>query len=155
MLLTNLPETEFPMSDLKELYHLRWGVETAFRQLKYDDCSSFSNTRKKVAAIGEIILSLIFPNICTSVLVAVGRTQFSKSKNRKLYASGRDPTITIRKIVKEPAMNIQPVRNDRVFSRILKPRSSTEQLDLLHCSGNPSLALIQNVRRLGSPCPFR
>jgi hypothetical protein len=138
VLLTNLPETEFPMSDLKELYHLRWGVETAFRQLKYDDCSSFSNTRKKVAAIGEIILSLIFHNICTSVLVAFGRTRFSKSKNRKLlykvsysdlaktmrlYASGRDPTITIRKIVKELAMTIQPVRTDRVFSRILKPRS--------------------------------
>lgn len=138
VLLTNLPETEFPMSDLKELYHLRWGVETAFRQLKYDDCSSFSNTRKKVAAIGEIILSLIFHNICTSVLVAFGRTRFSKSKNKnrkllykvsysdlaktmRLYASGRDPTITIRKIVKELAMTIQPVRTDRVFPEYSNP----------------------------------
>jgi len=140
VLLTNLPETEFSMSDLKELYHLRWGVETAFRQLKYDDYSSFSNTRKKVAAIGEIILSMIFHNMCISVLVAFGRKQFRRKRNRKLlykvsysdlaktlriYASGRDPTITIHKIVKELSMTIQPVRNDRVFSRILKPRSFT------------------------------
>ncbi|MDD4451158.1 MAG: transposase, partial [Sphaerochaeta sp.] len=140
VLLTNLPETEFSTSDLKELYHLRWGVETAFRQLKYDDCSSFSNTRKKVAAIGEIILSMIFHNICTSVLLAFGRRLFRRRRNRKLlykvsysdlaktlrlYASGRDPTITIQKIVKELAMTIQPVRSGRAFSRILKPRSFT------------------------------
>ena len=127
----------------------------AFRQLKYDDCSSFSNTRKKVAAIGEIILSLIFHNICTSVLVAFWRKLFRRRRNRKLlykvsysdlaktlrlYASGRDPTITIQKIVKVLEMTIQPVRNERVFSRILKPRSSTEQLDFLYCRGNPSLA---------------
>ncbi len=140
VLLTNLPETEFSTSDLKELYHLRWGVETAFRQLKYDDCSSFSNTRKKVAAIGEIILSLIFHNMCVSVMIAFARKQFRRLENRKLlykvsysdlaktlrlHASGRDPTITIQKIVKELEMTIQPVRNERVFSRILKPRSFT------------------------------
>jgi IS4 transposase len=84
VLLTNLPETEFPTSDLKELYHLRWGVETAFRQLKYDDCLSFSNTRKKVAAIGEIILSLIFHNMCVSVMIAFARKQFRRLENRKL-----------------------------------------------------------------------
>ncbi|NCC91321.1 MAG: hypothetical protein EOM01_13335 [Spirochaetia bacterium] len=138
VLLTSLPQSEFSMADLKELYHLRWGVETTLRQLKYDDCSSFSNTRKKVAAIGEIILSMIFHNICTSVLVAFGRSLSRRIKNRKLlykvsysdlsktlrlYASGRDPTITIKKIVKELTMTIQPVRNDRAFSRILEHRS--------------------------------
>lgn len=108
--------------------------------MKYDDCSSFSNTRKKVAAIIEIILSLIFHNMCVSVMIAFARKQFRRLENRKLlykvsysdlaktlrlYASGRNPTITIQKIVKELAMTIQPVRNERAFSRILKPRSFT------------------------------
>ena len=35
VLLTNLPADEFPLSALKKLYALRWGVETSFRELKY------------------------------------------------------------------------------------------------------------------------
>lgn len=34
-LVTNLPSNEFSTADLKQLYHLRWGIETAFRELKY------------------------------------------------------------------------------------------------------------------------
>lgn len=26
---------QFTLSDLKELYHARWGIETSFRELKY------------------------------------------------------------------------------------------------------------------------
>ena len=33
-LITNLPASEFSPDDLKELYHLRWGVETCFQMLK-------------------------------------------------------------------------------------------------------------------------
>lgn len=33
-LVTNLPASEFSPGDLKELYHLRWGVETCFQMLK-------------------------------------------------------------------------------------------------------------------------
>ena len=27
---------EFPLERMKELYHLRWGIESSFRKLKYD-----------------------------------------------------------------------------------------------------------------------
>ena len=30
VLLTNLTENEFSVSDLKELYAMRWGIETSF-----------------------------------------------------------------------------------------------------------------------------
>ena len=33
--MTDLPADEFPLSALKELYAMRWGVETSFRDLKY------------------------------------------------------------------------------------------------------------------------
>jgi IS4 transposase len=38
VLLTNLPEDEFSVSELKELYAMRWGIETSFRDLKYSSC---------------------------------------------------------------------------------------------------------------------
>lgn len=32
MLVTNLERSEFSTNDLKEIYHLRWGIETSFRE---------------------------------------------------------------------------------------------------------------------------
>ena len=34
-LLTNLNPCEFPACVLKNVYRLRWGIETSFRELKY------------------------------------------------------------------------------------------------------------------------
>ena len=45
-LVTNLPEGEFPAAALKELYHLRWGIETSFRQLKYTVGMNAFHTKK-------------------------------------------------------------------------------------------------------------
>lgn len=35
MLMTNLDAAQFPLSELRELYARRWGIETSFRELKY------------------------------------------------------------------------------------------------------------------------
>ena len=35
-IVTNSAKDEFGMQDIKELYHLRWGIETSYRELKYD-----------------------------------------------------------------------------------------------------------------------
>lgn len=34
--MTNLGRQEFPLESMRELYHLRWGIESSFRKLKYD-----------------------------------------------------------------------------------------------------------------------
>lgn len=36
VLVTNLDRHDFPLERMKELYHLRWGIESSFRKLKYD-----------------------------------------------------------------------------------------------------------------------
>ena len=33
--ITNLNREEFSPEELKKLYHMRWGIETSFRELKY------------------------------------------------------------------------------------------------------------------------
>lgn len=35
VLITNLNRFEFPIDKMKEMYHLRWGIETSFLNLKY------------------------------------------------------------------------------------------------------------------------
>lgn len=98
VLATNLSQDEFSSEDLKELYHMRWGIETAIRQLKYDDNLRFIHTHKKTAAIGEIILSLIFHNICVlSILVLSPRLKKTLGlRNRKYaYASSYSDMVDI------------------------------------------------------------
>lgn len=41
VLLTNLSEDEFSVVDLKELYAMRWRIETFFRDLKYSLALSY------------------------------------------------------------------------------------------------------------------
>ena len=46
VLLTNLSEDEFSVVDLKELYAMRWGIETSFRDLKYSLALSYFHSKK-------------------------------------------------------------------------------------------------------------
>ena len=34
-IITNLPSDEFSLEQIKDIYHLRWGQETSFRDLKH------------------------------------------------------------------------------------------------------------------------
>ena len=34
-IITNLSQDDFSSDDIKDLYHMRWGIETSFRELKY------------------------------------------------------------------------------------------------------------------------
>ena len=45
-IITNLPDLEFDIEDFKELYHLRWQEETAFRDLKYPLCLKAFHSKK-------------------------------------------------------------------------------------------------------------
>jgi len=63
-LVTNLDASLFPPLKLKALYHLRWGVETSFRDLKYTiGLSGFHSQRAEFIA-QEVFARLILYNLC-------------------------------------------------------------------------------------------
>ena len=139
VLVSNLPKDEFSAQDLKDLYHLRWVIETSFRQLKYDDCASFLHSKKKQYAIGELIMSMVFHNICSIVLMALAEELQARMEARrrcyaykvsysdlagtmKIYLQGRDPPLKVENLVRELERTMEPVRDNRKFERILKTR---------------------------------
>ena len=63
-LITNLDKDSFPAEELKRLYHLRWGVETAFRQLKYTIGLSLFQSKKVEYITQEIFARLTMYNFC-------------------------------------------------------------------------------------------
>ena len=79
VLLTNLSEDEFSVADLKELYAMRWGIETSFRDLKYSLALSYFHSKKTENILQEIFARLTmynFTELITSHVVV-------KQKNRK------------------------------------------------------------------------
>ena len=63
-LITNLDKNSFPADELKYLYHLRWGIETSFRQLKYTIGLSLFQSKKVEYITQEIFARLTMYNFC-------------------------------------------------------------------------------------------
>ena len=63
-LITNLDKASFPAEELKRLYHLRWGIETSFRQLKYTVGLSLFQSKKVEYITQEIFARLTMYNFC-------------------------------------------------------------------------------------------
>ncbi len=45
-IITNLPDLEFDLEDFKDLYHLRWSEENAFRDIKHPLCLKTLHSKK-------------------------------------------------------------------------------------------------------------
>ena len=68
-LVTNLPRDKFSMKKLKKLYHLRWGVENAYRDLKYSIDLLHFHGKSAQAVLQEIFCSLTMFNYCAYLCV--------------------------------------------------------------------------------------
>lgn len=78
-LLTNLPTDEYPPDKLKELYNLRWGIETSFRSLKYTTGLLHLHSKKVACIIQEIYAKIIMYNFTEMITSRV----ISNNKKRK------------------------------------------------------------------------
>lgn len=61
-LFTNLPADEFPAEVLKELYKMRWGIESSFKELKYSVGLASIHSKKQDFILKEIFSKLIMYN---------------------------------------------------------------------------------------------
>lgn len=69
--ITNLPQAEFPMAEIKKLYAMRWGIETSFRELKYAIGLTCFHSKKVEYIMQEIYAWLILYNYCEIITMNV------------------------------------------------------------------------------------
>ena len=69
-LMTNLP-SEYTTDDLKELYRLRWGIETAFRDLKYTMKMTAFHARREDFVWQEILVRFLLYNFASRIVNSV------------------------------------------------------------------------------------
>ncbi len=66
-IITNLPESEFPAEEIKEIYHLRWGIETSFCTLKHTIAAVNFHSKSRQMITHEIWARLILFNFCSYI----------------------------------------------------------------------------------------
>lgn len=67
-LLTNLPEDEFGIFEMKQLYNRRWGIETSFRKLKYSVGAIQFHSKKDDFILMELFAHLIMYNVISRAI---------------------------------------------------------------------------------------
>ena len=81
--ITNLPAEEFSSADIRELYHLRWGIETSFRELKYAIGLTHFHSKKTGYITQEIWARLILYNFCEAI---VTHTVMKQAKRKRKHS---------------------------------------------------------------------
>lgn len=130
-IVTNLPKENFTTSNIKELYNMRWGIETSFKELKYSTALLYFHSRKEELLHQEIYAKLIMYNFSQAVI----RHIIPAKKNRQyeykvnhtmteqlcaLFLRGVT-SIDIESIIQT---NLLPVRPNRSFKRTKKKERS-------------------------------
>ena len=131
-IVTNLPACGFSMTTVKELYNLRWGIETAFRHLKYAGNMVHIHSLKKEFLIQEIYGKLTMYNFSSFIAVCVAdRAERTTSKYSYVINHTQLQKICIRflrgtlKNVADMICSVLvPVRPGRRFKRILRRQSA-------------------------------
>ena len=132
---TNLDRDEFPSLVIKELYHLRWSEETAFRNLKYTIDLVHFHARKREFVEQEVWARLIVYNFCEAITrhIAVSIQCGQKRKHDqkinfataacicKAFLKRSDGEINPCRLI---GRFLIPIRSDRSAPRKVKPQSA-------------------------------
>lgn len=127
-LLTNLPAKKYDMRALKDLYNLRWGIETSFRQLKYNLALTCFHSIKREFIEQEIFARLTMYNFMS---LMIGTVKVMKEDLKYDYqVSFSDSVYPCRKCllgligpVKLKALlsqRLSPIRPGRSFPRNIR-----------------------------------
>ena len=73
---------KFDIDEIKHLYHLRWGIETSFRELKYAVNLNAFHSKKHNSIKQEIYARLLFYNFSERIMRQI---KPKESKNGRKY----------------------------------------------------------------------
>lgn len=77
-LVTNLPDSQFPAEKIKEIYWLRWGIETSFRDLKHSIGTVNFHFKKVPRIAKEILARILLFDFCSIITMHSVVNKFAK-----------------------------------------------------------------------------
>ena len=131
---TSLNRFEFPTERIKELYNMRWGIETSFRDLKYAIGLVNFHARKNSSIMQEIYASLVMYNFSARITACAVVMQAESNKHiyqvnfamsaylcRKFFRKGNRTGLSL---ISEVLRYVEPVRKGRSGKRKLMHQSA-------------------------------
>jgi len=130
-IITNLDKSEFVPTDIKNLYKMRWGIETSFRELKYSIGLVQLHAKKSEFVEQEIFARLIMYNFCSMIIAQVEikqkSTKYEYQANFtmavqicKLFLRGKSPPGDVEALIQK---FILPIRENRTNARNISAKS--------------------------------
>ncbi len=135
VLLTNLNRQEFPLPRMKKLYHLRWGIESSFRKLKYDlGCIKFHSKQDNFIEM-EIYAHMIMFNTVNQInaqaYVPQRHCKYTYIINFKMscriihkqynYSSTDTTFLKILRRISRYTVPVRPGRKDKRYIKVKAP----------------------------------
>ena len=123
VLVTNLNRFEFPTFDVKQLYFMRWGIETSFCELKYAVGAIRFHSKKDKFVAQELLAHLIIYNATARAAgmlpIIRNGTKYSYAVNfkmavlvfRRYYRHFN--SVTMKEMLEDMEFYRQPVRKGR------------------------------------------
>ena len=121
--ITNLDVSAFSPHNIKEIYKLRWGIETSFRELKYTIGLTNFHAKKQEFIVQEIFARIImynFSEMITShvVISQAGKLHVYKVNftvavhvcRRFLRLRNNDPPLDVEALIRKNISPIRPLR---------------------------------------------
>ena len=138
VIVTNLDKFQFSVERIKEIYHLRWGVETAFRELKYAIGLTSFHARKPDYIKQEIYARLLLYNYCELITTHIIKQMKNKDKTKQVNFTiaiyicreylRQKRNLSPPDVSKLIEKYILPVRPGRKDPRKVKPQASVSFL---------------------------
>ena len=130
-LVTSLDRKNFPVEKLKELYHLRWGIETSFRELKYAIGLTNFHARKEESVKQEIYARLIAYNFCSRITNSIeieskedGKWEYQINFTMAVHICVCFLKSNVDTDIREQIRRyVEPIRPGRSDERNIKPKS--------------------------------
>lgn len=145
-LITNLSTEDFSSEELKALYHMRWGIETSFRELKYALGLTSFHAKKVTYITQEVFARLVMYNF--SLIITLNVTIEQKNTKHiyqvnftvaiqicKRFIRRSMPPTHVEALIKK---NILPIRKNRKDPRKIKFKSAISFLYRVAKKGYPS-----------------
>lgn len=132
-LLTNLPREEFSISDLKEIYAMRWKLEVNIRFWKYAVGALALHSRTDELILQELYAHLTMFNFCQRICREIeipqrpgNKYRYEIDKTMAIYLCKkffRDPDFSGERLIQDIKRYVQPVRPNRADERNLKVKT--------------------------------
>ena len=85
--ITNLEQDTFSTADISNLYHMRWGIETSFRELKHTVGLTSLHSKKMACIYQEVFARMVMYNFCEIITLGVIIQQKSRKHGYRINFS--------------------------------------------------------------------